>query len=127
MSTVPNKNIFIDSHHLPEFGGSLKNDVINGKEIDNRTELLLSDLFGTEGYNRIIQSRYDNSNAKVTKWNLGFLPHNQDKQRQSLRQYRIGDYILDPIFDFEISEFISNRVTYLSTLRLPEFRWQFIN
>lgn len=95
---------------ISEFGGSLKNDVINGKEIDNRTELLLSDLFGTEGYNRIIQSRYDNSNAKVTKWNLGFLPHNQDKQRQSLRQYRIGDYILDPIFDFEISEFISNRI-----------------
>ena len=95
---------------ISEFGNSIKNDVINGKEIDSRTELLLSELFGTEDYNQIIRSRYDDNNSRVTKWNLGFLPPNQDKQRQSLRQYRIGDYILDPIFDFEISEFISNRI-----------------
>ena len=88
--------------------------MINGKEIDSRTELLLSELFGTEDYNQIIRSRYDDNNSRVTKWNLGFLPPNQDKQRQSLRQYRIGDYLRDPIFDFEISEFINNKILELT-------------
>ena len=99
---------------ISEFGNSIKNDVINGKEIDSRTELLLSELFGTEDYNQIIRSRYDDNNSRVTKWNLGFLPPNQDKQRQSLRQYRIGDYLRDPIFDFEISEFINNKILELT-------------
>lgn len=99
---------------ISEFGNSIKNDVINGKEIDSRTELLLSELFGTENYNKIIRSRYDDNNSRVTKWNLGFLPPNQDKQRQSLRQYRISDYLRDPIFDFEISEFINNKILELT-------------
>lgn len=99
---------------ISEFGNSIKNDVINGKEIDSRTELLLSELFGTEDYNQIIRSRYDDNNSRVTKWNLGFLPPNQDKQRQSLRQYRIGDYLRGPIFDFEISEFINNKILELT-------------
>lgn len=99
---------------ISEFGNSIKNDVINGKEIDNRTELLLSELFGTEDYNQIIRSRYEDNNSRVTKWNLGFLPPNQDKQIQSLRQYRIGDYLRGPIFDFEISEFINNKILELT-------------
>jgi hypothetical protein len=99
---------------ISEFGNSIKNDVINGKEIDNRTELLLSELFGTEDYNQIIRSRYEDNNSRVTKWNLGFLPPNKDKQRQSLRQYRIGDYLRGPIFDFEISEFINNKILELT-------------
>ena len=40
---------------ISEFGNSLKNEVINGKNIDRRTELLLSGLWGTDGYCQIIK------------------------------------------------------------------------
>ena len=44
---------------ISEFGNSLKNEVINGKDIDSRTELLLLELWGKEGYSKIIHSRYE--------------------------------------------------------------------
>ena len=91
---------------ISEFGNSLKNEVINGKNIDRRTELLLSGLWGTDGYCQIIKSRYDSNNVKVTKWNLGFLPPHESKIRQIQRE----TYRFDHSFDFEISEFIKNKI-----------------
>ena len=80
--------------------------MINGKNIDRRTELLLSRLWGTDGYCQIIKSRYDSNNVKVTKWNLVFLPPHESKIRQIQRE----TYRFDHSFDFEISEFIKNKI-----------------
>ena len=100
---------------ISEFGNSLKNEVINGKDIDSRTELLLLELWGKEGYSKIIHSRYDNNNVKVTKWNLGFLSPNLDK----LKQLQKGSYKLEHSIDFEISEFIKSKILELKNEKRP--------
>lgn len=98
------------NNFISEFGNPLKNEVINGKEIDSRTERLLSELLGTKGYSQIIQSRYDSNNIKVTKWNLGFLPPNQNK----LQQLQTGIYRQECSISFEISEFIRSNILELT-------------
>lgn len=98
------------NNFISEFGNPLKNEVINGKEIDSRTERLLSELLGTKGYSQIIQSRYDSNNIKVTKWNLGFLSPNQNK----LQQLQTGIYRLECSISFEISEFIRSNILELT-------------
>ena len=98
------------NNFISEFGNPLKNEVINGKEIDSRTERLLSELLGTKGYSQIIQSRYDSNNIKVTKWNLGFLSPNQNK----LQQLQTGIYRQECSISFEISEFIRSNILELT-------------
>lgn len=95
---------------INEFGTPLKNDIVNGKCIDVRSDLLLYELFGDVDYNNFIHSRYENNNSLVSKWNLGFLPPYEGKVKSGLKVYVIDDTGLKPRIDIDVPEFIKSKV-----------------
>ena len=117
VSEFLSKSKFINTYRnnfIAEYGNSLKNDVIDGKDIDSRINQLLYELYDVDDYYKIIQFRYDYNNSQVTKWELGFLtPYQDEENQEQIKLCTLGFF--EPKIDFDISEFIKNKILDLIT------------